>query len=150
LVSDGLVDVHLLHARFLEVSLMKEPRTPRYECDKCGACCNRIIVEVTELDLIREPRLMEGADRIKLGEGMILVDDYTGEPCEEAIPGWGAGALLACGIRKPCPQLGADNLCQVYPTRPNCCVAFRAGSDLCQEARGMAGLPKLEPIGCPS
>ena len=55
------------------------------------------------------------------------------------------GALLACGPSRPCGMLGSDNLCAVYPTRPNCCVAFRAGSVQCQMARDMARLPPLQP-----
>jgi Fe-S-cluster containining protein len=57
-------------------------------------------------------------------------------------PGFENGAMLAAGL---CPLLGADNLCTIYPSRPNCCVAMQAGSDQCQLARGMAGLPPLQP-----
>lgn len=33
---------------------------PRYECDQCGACCTgRLIVQAEDLDVMREPRLIE-------------------------------------------------------------------------------------------
>ena len=37
---------------------------PNYECDKCGACCRgNLLVEAYELDVLREPRLIESGDR---------------------------------------------------------------------------------------
>lgn len=117
----------------------------QYECDSCGSCCRHLIVEIEELDMVRELRLIPVSEPFRIDEGMFLVDD-DGEPVEEVIPGYGAGALLAAGTSLPCPLLGADNLCGIYPTRPACCVAFRAGSDQCQTAREAAGLTRLLPI----
>ena len=97
----------------------------RYECDRCGACCKQLIVEIDELDLVREPRLIPLAQAFRVPDGMELRADDGGS-------------------QRPCPVLGPDNRCTIYPTRPNCCVAFRAGSEQCQMARGMAGLPPLE------
>lgn len=116
----------------------------RYECDSCGACCRSLIVEIEETDIVREPKLAAVTKPFKVPPGMSLVDD-DGEPYEEIVPGFGNGGLLACGLNHPCGLLGADNRCTVYPTRPNVCVSFRAGSEQCQEARRMAGLPELLP-----
>jgi Fe-S-cluster containining protein len=116
----------------------------KYECDQCGACCTKLIVEIEELDVIREPRLIGKAEPFRQPPGTCLVDE-DGEPAEEIVPGYGGGAMLACGATHPCPMLGADNLCTIYPSRPNVCVSFQAGSDQCRQARGMAGLPPLEP-----
>lgn len=113
---------------------------PRYECDRCGLCCKNLIVEIDELDLIREPRLIQVSVPFRVPEGMLLVDG-DGEPAEEVVPGYGAGAMLVCG--EPCKMLGSDNACAIYPTRPNCCVGFRAGSEKCQELREARGLPPL-------
>jgi Fe-S-cluster containining protein len=104
-----------------------------YECDRCGACCREIIVEVQELDVVREPRLAAVAELMD-GRGKVEFESH-----------WERTYLLACGHTHPCPLLGPDNLCGVYPTRPNVCVAFEAGTDLCQQARGMAGLSPLAP-----
>jgi Fe-S-cluster containining protein len=108
----------------------------KFECDKCGACCNgSLIVEVEDLDVIREPRLIE-ADPHHVGKP---VDQMVREIQEE----WKA-VIIACG--KPCSFLGQDNQCTIYPTRPNCCVALQAGDEQCQEARRAAGLQPLLPV----
>lgn len=38
---------------------MTDSPPPRFECDCCGLCCSKLIVEADELDLLREPRLIE-------------------------------------------------------------------------------------------
>ena len=35
---------------------------PQYECDQCGACCKRLLVECDDIDLMREPKL-QAVDR---------------------------------------------------------------------------------------
>lgn len=109
---------------------------PKYECDKCGACCKgSLIVEVEDLDVLREPRLID-ADPHHAGKP---VDQMVHEIQEE----WKA-VILACG--RPCPFLAQDNQCTIYPTRPNCCVGLQAGDDQCQQARAAMGLSPLLPI----
>ena len=115
-----------------------------FECDGCGACCRVLIVEIEESDLVREPRLIGRCKPFKIPEGMVLVDEDD-NVVEEVVPGYGAGALLACGERMPCPMLGADNRCAIHATKPACCAAFEAGGDGCQAARREAGLPDLPP-----
>lgn len=45
----------------------------RYECDKCGACCKgTLIVEADDLDVLREPRIIE-ADPSHAGKSTELV-----------------------------------------------------------------------------
>lgn len=110
---------------------------PRYECDQCGACCRQLIVEADDLDLLREPRLIE-ADPY-----------YAGKPIGEALtileePG--RALTIACGSARPCRFLDDDSRCTIYPTRPNECVAMQAGDEQCQRAREMAELPRLEPV----
>ena len=107
-----------------------------FECDCCGACCQgHLIVEAYELDLLREPRLLT-ADPYYAGRSLedalqILADDSR---------------CLSIAANRPCPLLGADCHCTIYPTRPNTCVAMEAGSDECQYAREAAGLEPLQPI----
>lgn len=107
---------------------------PRYACDRCGACCKgHLIVECEELDILREPRLIE-ADRHHRGKTVErMLDDYE------------RGMAVILAITRPCPFL-ADNQCSIYPTRPNCCVGLEAGDEQCQAARAAEGLPPLLPV----
>jgi Fe-S-cluster containining protein len=106
----------------------------RYVCDNCGACCKgHLIVEVEELDILREPRLID-TDRHHQGKTVQrMLDDYAK----------GMAVIIATG--KPCPFL-TENKCSIYPTRPNCCVGLQAGDDQCQESREAEGLPLLLPV----
>jgi Fe-S-cluster containining protein len=109
---------------------------PVYECDKCGACCKgSLLIEADDLDVMREPRLIE-ADPHHAGKPVCqMVHEIQAE--------WKA-VLLACG--SPCAFLGADNACTIYATRPNVCVGMQAGDEQCQEARAEQGLPPLLPV----
>ena len=105
-----------------------------YECDRCGACCRgTLIVEADYLDVRREPRLLQ----CNVGPYKV-----TKRELEED----GKVVLLACGLDKPCTCLGPDNRCTAYPTRPQACVAFEAGSRQCQEARAKLGIGPLSPV----
>ena len=109
---------------------------PRYECDHCGACCQgSLIVEADDLDVLREPRLID-ADPHHAGKSVELV-------VHEIQTEWKA-IILACG--KSCPFLTSENLCAIYPTRPNACVGMQAGDEQCQEARADVGLSPLLPL----
>jgi len=63
------------------------------------------------------------------GNGKIKFDDDTEKEY-----------LLACGQTKPCPFLKENNLCSIYATRPNVCVAMQPGSEKCKMVRKEAGL----------
>lgn len=109
---------------------------PRYECDKCGACCKgSLIVEAEELDVLREPRIID-ADPHHRGK---TVEQMVREISEE----WKA-VILACG--RPCEFLSSDNCCTIYLTRPNVCVGLQPGDDQCQAARANEGLAPLQPV----
>lgn len=112
-----------------------EHKPLRYRCDSCGACCKgHLIVECDEIDVLREPRLID-ADRHHAGKSVEqMVDEIRNE--------WKA-VILAVG--NPCAFL-ADNQCQIYPTRPNCCVGLEAGDEQCKQARAAEGLPPLAPL----
>ena len=94
---------------------------PTNQCKKCGCCCRNLIIEIEHLDIIREPKLLNAAE---------LLDGNV-----EFESDWEKQYLLACGKTKPCPFL-VNNLCTIYPTRPNVCVAMEAGGDQCKMARG--------------
>jgi Fe-S-cluster containining protein len=106
----------------------------RYECDKCAACCKALIIEISHLDVVREPKILPVVTLLD-GNGKIQYDSD-----------WEKQYSLACGQASPCGLLGADNLCTIYLSRPNCCVGMQAGDDQCQMARGVMGLPWLEPL----
>lgn len=118
-----------------------------YECDKCGACCKALIIEIEPVDLAREPRLRAVARPFR-NDGPYFDDDDDAAEYERIgplVPGFEAGASLACGASYPCPMLGGDGSCSIYATRPTCCVAFQAGSNKCQDARAYCGLQPLVP-----
>ncbi len=97
-----------------------------YVCDGCGACCRTKLVDVYEVDFLREP---------KLGSRMLPVKDgFDGEV-----------GFLNCLAEAGCPFLDGENHCSIYSTRPSVCVMFPAGGEDCQEARKSLGLPPLEP-----
>ena len=106
----------------------------RYDCDKCGACCEgRLLVEVDEIDVLREPRLIESDPHYAGRPVDDVLDELTGD--------FGRCILIAGG--RPCAFLAGDKTCSIHPTRPNACVAMQAGDEQCQEARAAAGLPPL-------
>jgi Fe-S-cluster containining protein len=78
----------------------------QFECDGCGECCRRKLVDVFEEDILREPRV---------GEQM--------SPLRE--PGLdGEIGYLNCGSGGSCFFLDGENRCGIYPTRPVVCVLF--------------------------
>src|SRR5258705_13758347 len=91
----------------------------KYECDQCGACCKgHLLIECDEIDVLREPRLIE-ADHHHAGKSVDqMVTDIT--------EGFMA-VMLNCGER--CQFLGEDNRCGIYPTRPNVCVGMQPGDE---------------------
>jgi Fe-S-cluster containining protein len=95
------------------------------------------LIEIQEIDVVREPSLLPVVQLLD-GHGRITFDDP-----------WERTYMLACGAIQPCPKLGPDNLCTIYPSRPNACVAMEAGDEQCQMAREMRGLPPLEPTAKP-
>ena len=96
-------------------------------CLQCGACCRTLIIEVDDLDALREPRIAECCPPLKgLDE-----EDPDGE----------MGFMLACGAFQPCPFMESGRYCSIYPTRPNACVGFPPGEAQCNEAREAAGWP---------
>ena len=108
----------------------------RYDCDKCGACCKgTLIVEADDLDVLREPRIIE-ADPSHAGKSPELVVLEIQNDMK--------AVYLACGY--PCSFLKGDNSCSIYPTRPNVCVGMQAGDEQCQAARALEGLLPLLPI----
>jgi Fe-S-cluster containining protein len=101
------------------------------DCLKCSQCCRKLVIEIGCHDLIREPRLAAVSKQFRTAEG----------PCGFTVGGEDDGETLHEGVchlltaGKPCPMLGPNNLCTIYPTRPNCCVGFPAGGTQCLEIR---------------
>lgn len=107
--------------------------TPTYDCDHCGACCEGpFIIEADELDVMREPRLLDADPH------------HRGKTVEQMLEDMQEGMAVILGCGGPC-AFHADSRCSIYPTRPNCCVGLQPGDEQCQEARACKGLPPLEP-----
>lgn len=136
-----------------------------FTCDLCGACCRGQLVEITQVDVVREPRLA-GKLRcctLTLVPGqeprLDMTDPALGPP--QPAPGEPAGvqrfpalAMVAGDpltkdrggvVRGGCAFLGDGCRCAIYPTRPGACVMLPAGSDKCQADRARQGLPPLLP-----
>jgi Fe-S-cluster containining protein len=105
------------------------------ECDKCGACCRRLLVEVYDLDVLREPHLAAAdiSERTRELSYDALMADLEQE----------GHCLVIAGGGHECKFLRGDNTCAIYPTRPNACVAMQAGDEQCQAARAQEDLPPL-------
>lgn len=88
------------------------------QCVRCGKCCRTMILEPDEIDVEREPRLLEYAEKLKQPD--IVDASYR----------WNNQYLLP----SPCPFLRRTSedgryCCIIHPTRPNMCVVFEAGID---------------------
>jgi Fe-S-cluster containining protein len=87
-------------------------------CDHCGLCCRHLIVEADAIDVLREPQIEQKCPLGKRAQGLSILD--------------------ACWILTQdgsCPFLRPESRCGIYPTRPDNCVAFVAGSPQCQQIR---------------
>lgn len=100
-----------------------------YECDQCGACCRFPIIEIAELDLVREPRLIEHVEPFRIPLDLVLEDD-DGNEVEEEMQGYGLGGILAAGAGMPC--------------HAQCKTAISARS--IRRGRTAALVSRLEPI----
>ena len=103
-----------------------------YECGDCSLCCRKLIIEIDHIDVVREPTLLPAVTLLD-GNGKIQYDSD-----------WEKQYRLTVG--EPCPKLTDAGKCSIYPTRPNCCVAFEAGGEECQHLRHDYGMPPLVPV----
>jgi Fe-S-cluster containining protein len=88
------------------------------ECLRCGQCCSRMILEVFDYDIIREPRLASVCEPYK----DIKNEFHLGSPCPFLIK------VQKCGIEPDTYK------CTIYQTRPTMCVAFQPG---CKQAKDL-------------
>lgn len=100
-------------------------------CKDCGLCCKKMIVEIEHVDVVREPKLLQIDKLLDGNNGRVQYDSD-----------WEKQYSLYCG-GDGCKLLTEDNRCSIYPTRPNCCVAFEMGGDQCNELREIYGLPEI-------
>ena len=114
--------------------VVKHARYPT--CDQCGACCKgHLLVEVYDLDVLREPHLAAAdiSERTREMSFETLMAELEQD-----------GRCLVIAGGEECKFLRKDSTCAIYPTRPNVCVAMQAGDEQCQDARREEGLPPLE------
>lgn len=107
---------------------------PGYECDGCGACCRTFPIFASLPDARREPRVA--------AEGREL-------PPDQRTAEWHY-RLYPLPFLEACAFLDAGDRCDIYPTRPDVCRRFAAGSEQCQQARqrqGLMPLPAADPSG---
>ena len=93
-----------------EECLVQQP--PILSCCRCGECCRTLILEASELDARREPKIKE--------RGLPL-RGFGDEP---------VGYSLNTGPDYCCVFLDqATNLCSIYATRPLMCRLFDCDKD---------------------
>ena len=73
----------------------------RRKCQGCATCCTKVLIQVFDLDLWREP---------KLGQNVVNI---------EGLPGM--------YLPMPCPMLFGKK-CEIYPTRPTACCGHVPGT----------------------
>ncbi len=101
-------------------------------CDNCGLCCTKLIIEIEQIDVVREPKLLP------------IVRLLNPDSHRNSL--WENKYILADGSAMPCGMLTDDKKCSIYPTRPNTCVGFEVGCDKCNELREDYGLPPLSQM----
>jgi Fe-S-cluster containining protein len=84
---------------------------------RCGRCCRELIIEVSALDALREPRIA--------AEGSPVLDwDSCGETSGEVI-GYILNRRATPDDPEPrCVFLRDGNRCDIYDTRPTLCRAY--------------------------
>jgi Fe-S-cluster containining protein len=83
-------------------------------CRRCGTCCRKLLLEVSGLDLLREPRWRP------------FIEPYRDIDYRDW---WAAPDQVRFKVMSgACPFL-QDNSCTIYPQRPDMCVAFRPIKD---------------------
>lgn len=97
----------------------------RYDCTDCGACCRCFPIFAGEADAAREPRIALETRRLP---------EHLASPTQSY-------QLHPLPFQTACAFLKSDQLCRIYPTRPEVCRRFEAGSAQCIEARKRVGLP---------
>jgi uncharacterized protein len=98
-----------------------------YDCDLCGACCRSFPIYVSESDAEREPRIRREGKELA---AHLQTDSWRFQ-------------LFPLPFQHACTFLALDDQCTIYPTRPDVCRRFDAGSEQCQEARCRSGLMPL-------
>jgi Fe-S-cluster containining protein len=115
----------------------------------CAACCKQMKVELSVIDVLREPRLAPLARNAMVE---LVARDTMGQPVGPPLRRK-ALVMITGGPEGRCQFLGEavpgehPELCKMHPTRPGACVLFAAGSDECQKERRKMGLPPLLPVG---
>jgi Fe-S-cluster containining protein len=99
-----------------------------YDCTQCGACCRSFPIFASEADARLEPMIRQEARQ--LAEHLQTSDKSY--------------QLFPLPFQNRCPYLQDDALCRIYPTRPNVCRQFQAGSEQCIEARRRQGIPAAD------
>ena len=99
------------------------------ECKRCGECCLRMIIEIDQDDIDREPMLAGYVRPIK--------NPFSGKPDGA---GWGFAATHVEG----CPMLDEKTReCMLWDTRPRVCRQFEPGSNQCRWMRGEISLDRI-------
>ena len=99
---------------------MEQERLSLFKCQRCGQCCEKLGLpwDVDNIEKMAEFLNMNPEHLVTRYYGNIFMEN--GERSVE----------LDCNRATPCPFLGKDKSCQIYPVRPRACETFE-GSSIC-------------------
>ncbi|MBS3907658.1 MAG: YkgJ family cysteine cluster protein [Syntrophaceae bacterium] len=98
---------------------MDQDRWSLFKCQRCGRCCEK-------LGLPWDGNIIEKmANFLKMNPEDVIIRDYG-----DIIMDNGEKAVkLDRNRTTPCPFLGKDKSCQIYPVRPSSCEAYPIETD---------------------
>lgn len=99
-----------------------EATKPTFDCQKCGACCRCLLVDIEEDEVQRLNKTLVSTRGFNFG-GRLKRKRYDF--------GWGCIALK---------EKNGKFACSIYKKRPFVCEAFSKGSDFCIECRNNMGI----------
>lgn len=110
---------HILKITHMRRNNMETDRWSLFKCQRCGQCCEKsgLPWDPNNIQKISEFLKMDSEDLVTRYYGDIYWEN------SERFIRWDKTR------RKPCPFLGEDKNCQIYPVRPNGCKAYPIDTD---------------------
>jgi Fe-S-cluster containining protein len=109
----------------------------QFSCFRCGDCCSRIPVEVSQQEIDRIKRSLKD-DKSKLFIESLTTDPKVADPFEPILPLSSKGVAW---IRMPCLFVDYElvegkrrSVCRIYAIRPEICRLFHCGKQSVDDA----------------
>jgi Fe-S-cluster containining protein len=112
-----------------------------FECQRCGRCCRRLGVPWPRF--VRD--LIKMAEFLKINEEAVVIQYYGDFITKDGKP----FVRIDRKRTTPCPFLGEDNTCQIYPVRPAECHLYPLNIKLGMESPRPPPFEKFIGMDCP-